>query len=130
MQLHLYNMAKNSPTAPAADSLDFHLYRYTPSLPAAIAAVAVFGFLTAYHCWLIKRHKSFYFIAFVVGGICKYIENQEYETLICIFLTSQFKPSGIVVDYGRILMPPSWGLSSSKHFSSSSRQPYSPRQST
>lgn len=70
-------MAKDNSTTPAAESLDFQLYRYTPSLPAAIAAVAVFGILTVYHCWLIKRHKSLYFIAFAVGGIRKYIENSE-----------------------------------------------------
>lgn len=67
-------MANNNSTTQNAESFDFQLYRYTPSLPAAIAAVAVFGFLTAYHCWLIKRHKSFYFVAFAVGGICKSAE--------------------------------------------------------
>ncbi|KAF5519109.1 Protein RTA1 [Colletotrichum aenigma] len=55
--------------AAAAAAFDFKLYRYTPSLPAAIVSVAVFAFLTALHTWRIFRARAFYFTAFTVGGL-------------------------------------------------------------
>jgi hypothetical protein len=55
-------------TASGAEFLDFALYRYELSLPAAIAAVAGFLILTLFHVWRIYRHRSFYFTAFTVGG--------------------------------------------------------------
>ncbi|OAT14126.1 RTA1 domain-containing protein [Blastomyces gilchristii SLH14081] len=48
---------------------DFELYRYIPSLPAAIISVVVFGFLTAAHTWRLLRARAFYFTAFTVGGL-------------------------------------------------------------
>jgi hypothetical protein len=50
--------------------LDFALYRYDVSLPAAIAALVVFLILTLLHVWRIYRHRSFYFTAFTIGGVC------------------------------------------------------------
>lgn len=49
---------------------DFKLYRYTPTLEAAIVAIVVFAILTAVHSWRLIRARSFYFIPFLVGGIC------------------------------------------------------------
>ncbi|PTB34837.1 uncharacterized protein TrAFT101_009452 [Trichoderma asperellum] len=57
-------------TAPQAIAYDFRLYRYTPSLEVPIVTVVVFAILTGYHAFLIKRHQSFYFTAFTVGGLC------------------------------------------------------------
>ncbi|KAJ4316061.1 hypothetical protein N0V84_008060 [Fusarium piperis] len=51
-----------------ADGFDFKLYRYTPSLPAAIASVAVFAVLTVLHTWRLLRARAFYFSAFTIGG--------------------------------------------------------------
>lgn len=51
--------------------LDFALYRYDVSLPAAIAAAAVFLVLSLLHTWRIVRHRSLYFTAFTIGGYCK-----------------------------------------------------------
>jgi hypothetical protein len=50
--------------------LDFALYRYDVSLPAAITALVVFLVLTIVHVWRIYRHHSFYFTAFTLGGVC------------------------------------------------------------
>ncbi|KAH6855348.1 RTA1 like protein-domain-containing protein [Chaetomium sp. MPI-CAGE-AT-0009] len=55
-------------TASGAEILDFALYRYEVSLPAAIATAVVFLILTLLHIWRIYRHRSFYFTAFTVGG--------------------------------------------------------------
>ncbi|KAK4465304.1 RTA1 like protein-domain-containing protein [Cladorrhinum samala] len=57
-----------SASAGAEESFDFALYRYDPSLPAAVVAVVVFLILTLLHIWRIYRHRSFYFTAFTVGG--------------------------------------------------------------
>lgn len=51
---------------------DFKLYRYTPTLVGAIVAVIVFAILTAVHFWRLMRARSFYFIPFLVGGVCTY----------------------------------------------------------
>ena len=49
----------------------YKLYQYDPSLPAAIVAIILFAIVTFYHVWLIKRHRSWYFIPFTIGGFCK-----------------------------------------------------------
>lgn len=54
---------------PPGDGFDFQLYRYTPSLPAAIVSVAVFAILTALHTWRLFRARAYYFTAFTIGGI-------------------------------------------------------------
>ncbi|CRK37335.1 hypothetical protein BN1723_001091 [Verticillium longisporum] len=59
--------------AASVDSFDFELYRYTPSLPAAIVSVAIFAVLTAVHVWRMLRARAFYFTPFVIGGILQVI---------------------------------------------------------
>jgi hypothetical protein len=48
---------------------DFALYRYTPSLPAAIVALTIFAILTSLHAWKIIRYRTLYFIPFTIGGL-------------------------------------------------------------
>lgn len=63
----------DSATAEAQGAaFNFQLYRYTPSLAAAVVAVAVFAILTALHTWRLLRARAFYFTAFTMGGICKW----------------------------------------------------------
>ncbi|KAK7209394.1 hypothetical protein V2G26_016572 [Clonostachys chloroleuca] len=52
----------------AAAAFDFKLYRYTPSLPAAITAVIVFTSLTILHVWRMYKARARYFLAFALGG--------------------------------------------------------------
>lgn len=52
------------------DAFDFKLYRYDPSLPAAIVSVVVFAILTVLHTWRLFRVRAYYFTAFTIGGIC------------------------------------------------------------
>ncbi|RSM02541.1 hypothetical protein CDV31_010905 [Fusarium ambrosium] len=61
-------MASTEGTDPGA-AFDFKLYRYTPSLPAAIVSVVVFAVLTVLHTWRLLRARSFYFSAFTIGGV-------------------------------------------------------------
>lgn len=62
--------------APGAD-FNFQLYRYTPSLPAAIVSVAVFAILAALHFWRMYRARAFYFTAFIIGGVCKRVPTEQ-----------------------------------------------------
>lgn len=55
----------------AGAAFNFKLYRYDPSLPAAIVAVIVFAVLTTLHTWRLWRARAFYFTPFVIGGVCK-----------------------------------------------------------
>ena len=53
-----------------AAAFDFKLYRYDPSLPAAIVSVVVFAILTSAHTWRLFRVRAYYFTAFTIGGLC------------------------------------------------------------
>ncbi|KAK1447479.1 hypothetical protein CMEL01_09318 [Colletotrichum melonis] len=55
--------------AAAREAFDFRLYRYTPSLPAAIGSAAVFAVLTILHFWRLYRARAVYFTAFALGGV-------------------------------------------------------------
>ncbi|KAJ4249062.1 hypothetical protein NW762_012394 [Fusarium torreyae] len=55
--------------AQSPETFDFKLYRYDPSLAAAIVSVIVFAVLTALHTWRLFRARAYYFTAFVVGGL-------------------------------------------------------------
>ncbi|KAH6673911.1 RTA1 like protein-domain-containing protein [Plectosphaerella plurivora] len=51
----------------------YPLWRYIPSLPAAIVFAAVFGVLTIAHTWRMFRHRMWFCIPFVVGGLFEII---------------------------------------------------------
>ena len=46
------------------------LYRYTPSLEAAAIFAILFAGTTIVHIYQLVKSKAWYFIAFVIGGIC------------------------------------------------------------
>lgn len=60
------------PGVDVPEEFDFKLYRYTPTLAGAIVALIVFAILTGVHFWRMIRARSFYFVPFLVGGICTY----------------------------------------------------------
>ncbi|CAG7999982.1 unnamed protein product [Penicillium salamii] len=53
--------------------IDFQLYRYTPSLPAAVIFIVLFVLTAAYHIYQLVKCRAWYFIAFVLGGIFQII---------------------------------------------------------
>lgn len=59
-------------TAQNAEAFDFKLYRYDPSLPAAVVSVVIFAILTVAHTWRLFRVRAYYFTAFTIGGICRF----------------------------------------------------------
>ncbi|KAK6844018.1 Rtm1p [Apiospora arundinis] len=64
-------MASNS-NVPGPDAM-FALYRYTPSLEAAIFGIGVFALVTIFHMWRMIRGRVFYFTPFVIGGVFEVI---------------------------------------------------------
>ena len=60
-----YNMSDGS------GYIDFKLYRYTPSLAAAAIFIVLFVVTTMYHTYQLIMTRAWYFIAFVLGGICE-----------------------------------------------------------
>ncbi|KAH7120615.1 RTA1 like protein-domain-containing protein [Dactylonectria macrodidyma] len=46
-----------------------YLWHYIPSFPAAVVFIALFGLLTAGHAFKLVRHRTWFCIPFVVGGV-------------------------------------------------------------
>lgn len=51
----------------------YPLWKYVPSLPAAVVFTVLFGILTLGHSWKMFAHRMWFCIPFVIGGICKYL---------------------------------------------------------
>lgn len=68
---------KTNDTTPT-EAFDFRLYRYTPTLPAAIVSVLVFATLTALHIWRLRRARALYFTPFVTGGLCEWSAEKTH----------------------------------------------------
>lgn len=67
----MHNLTANNMSSTEGDeqSFDFKLYRYNPSLPAAIVTAIIFGILTAVLFWRLKKAGALYFTPFLIGGI-------------------------------------------------------------
>ncbi|KAJ5397679.1 Protein RTM1 [Penicillium cosmopolitanum] len=46
---------------------DFVLYRYNPSIPAAVVFIAVFLIATILHCIQLWRYRTYFFVPFIIG---------------------------------------------------------------
>ncbi|KNG48359.1 hypothetical protein TW65_04881 [Stemphylium lycopersici] len=57
----------------AGESVDFKLFRYNPSLAAAIIFIVLFFTVTALHFYQMLRTRTWIFIPFVVGGVFEVI---------------------------------------------------------
>lgn len=71
--------------------IDFKLYRYTPNVAAAAIFVVLFAITTLYHVYQLYKARAWYFIAFVVGGICKRQSHPRSLKLsfpLCLLLAS------------------------------------------
>jgi hypothetical protein len=55
----------------AADHVDFKLYRYNPSMAAAVIFIILFLLVTVLHTYQMLRTRTWIFIPFVIGGVCK-----------------------------------------------------------
>jgi RTA1 like protein len=70
---------------PRDDSIAFVFYRYDPTLVGAIIFASLFGASTGLILYQMVRTKTWYFIPFFIGGICKcplsHISDSVVETL-------------------------------------------------
>jgi hypothetical protein len=55
----------------AEETVDFKLYRYNPSMAAAVIFIILFFLITALHFYQMMRTRTWIFIPFVIGGVCK-----------------------------------------------------------
>lgn len=58
-------------SASAAESNEYALYHYSPSVVAAIIFAVLFGATTSWHIWQMFQRRTWYFTAFVIGGLCE-----------------------------------------------------------
>ncbi|OGM47911.1 RTA1 domain protein [Aspergillus bombycis] len=97
--------------------IDFKLYRYTPSLVAAVIFIVLFTLTTAYHLWQTVRPKCWYFLVFVTGGIfqiigyiCRALAHSNKESVpiyavgtILILLAPPLYAASIYMTLGRLI---------------------------
>lgn len=66
----------------ATDDLNgYKLYNYSPNLAAAIIFVIAFALTTSFHTFQLIRHKTWYMLAFLIGGFCTLPLLQEERRL-------------------------------------------------
>lgn len=53
----------------------FSYYEYFPSKAAAVIACLIFVTVTILHTWQLFRTRTWFFIPFVIGGLCMYKAN-------------------------------------------------------
>lgn len=61
-------MSDNTEESPLAH---YRLYDYKPSEAAPIVFVVLFAITASYHTFQLFKHKTWYMIAFLLGGFCK-----------------------------------------------------------
>lgn len=58
-------------------------YKYIPSEAAAIAFAAIFGLTTLIHLLQLVRSKTWYFVPFLIGGICISFLTTPFRLDVC-----------------------------------------------
>lgn len=53
------------------EDIDFKLYRYDPSMAAAVIFIILFFLVSTLHLYQMVRTRTWIFIPFVLGGFCK-----------------------------------------------------------
>ncbi|ODM19766.1 hypothetical protein SI65_04752 [Aspergillus cristatus] len=97
--------------------VDFKLYRYTPSLAAAVIFIVLFVLITVYHLYQVARARCWYFTVFVIGGvfqiigyICRALAHHDTESVpiysvgtIMILLAPPLYAASIYMTLGRLI---------------------------
>jgi uncharacterized membrane protein YbhN (UPF0104 family) len=60
----------------AEDEQDTY-YEYDPSLVASTIFIVLFGLSAAHHAFALIKHRTWYFIPFLVGVLCMYYFDSE-----------------------------------------------------
>ncbi|KAK7705856.1 hypothetical protein SLS64_007804 [Diaporthe eres] len=69
----------------------YPLWKYIPSLPAAVIFIVLFGILTLAHTWKMFTHRMWFCIPFVVGGI--------FETIGYVGRALAYNSTGELIPY-------------------------------
>lgn len=52
-------------------TIDFKLYRYNPSMAAAVIFIILFLLVSGLHLYQMVRTRTWILVPFVIGGFCK-----------------------------------------------------------
>jgi len=66
-------MSGDGPYGPVVNGTQIVFFEYLPNKPAAISFVALFGIITVAHLILLILYRAWFFIPFILGGICKHV---------------------------------------------------------
>ena len=50
----------------------FYIWKYVPSVPAAVIFILLFLATTSLMCWRIYKSRAWFCIPFAIGGFCQY----------------------------------------------------------
>ncbi|GKU13742.1 unnamed protein product [Fusarium langsethiae] len=64
-------MSQDGPFGPVVNGTQIVFFEYLPNKPAAISFVTLFGIVTLAHLIFIFIYRAWFFIPFVLGGICE-----------------------------------------------------------
>ncbi|SPJ81554.1 related to 7-aminocholesterol resistance protein [Fusarium torulosum] len=64
-------MSHDGPFGPVVNGTQIVFFEYLPSKPAAISFVVLFGIVTLAHLVFLFIYRAWFFIPFVLGGICE-----------------------------------------------------------
>jgi hypothetical protein len=79
----------------AEETVDFKLYRYNPSMAAAVIFIVLFFLITTLHFYQMMRTRTWIFIPFVIGGVCKLRPFFVFAVMRLANNLSQSRSSGI-----------------------------------
>lgn len=68
-------MSGDGPYGPVVNGTQIVFFEYLPNKPAAISFVALFGMATLAHLIFIVIYRAWFFIPFILGGICKHASH-------------------------------------------------------
>ena len=64
----------------AEETIDFKLYRYDPSMAAAVVFIILFLIATGLHLYQMLRTRTWILVPFVLGGICMFPLASTFRT--------------------------------------------------
>ncbi|KAJ5399886.1 hypothetical protein N7465_010375 [Penicillium sp. CMV-2018d] len=95
-------------------------YDYIPSIPAAVVFIVLFGISTLVHCWQMFRGRTWFFIAFIFGGIfevigyiARVVSSKQYPNYtipplgvqaVLILVAPSLLAASIYMELGRIMI--------------------------
>jgi hypothetical protein len=71
-------MSHDGPFGPVVNGTQIVFFEYLPNKPAAISFVALFGIVTLAHLVFLFIYRAWFFIPFILGGICKSAFNLDF----------------------------------------------------